>query len=36
MHVKKNPAIIRLEDMGKIKESEILAYLGDRLSIKVP
>lgn len=32
--VKKNPAIIRLENMGKKKEVEILADLEQRLSIK--
>jgi len=32
--VKKNPAIIRLENMGKMKESEIVDELERRLSIK--
>jgi len=32
--VKKNPAIIRLEDMGKRRESEIVNYLKGRLTIK--
>ena len=32
--VKKNPAIIRLENMGKMKEVDILSELRDRLSIK--
>ena len=32
--VKKNPAIIRLENMGKMKEVDVLSELRDRLSIK--
>lgn len=32
--VKKNPAIIRLENMGKMKEASILKELSERLSIK--
>ena len=32
--VKKNPAIIRLENMGKMKEPDILNKLEERLSIK--
>ena len=32
--VKKNPAIIRLEDMGKMKEVDILTDLRQSLSIK--
>ena len=32
--VKKNPAIIRLENMGKTKEADILTELNERLSIK--
>lgn len=32
--VKKDPAIIRLENMGKMKEVDILAHLKHRLSIK--
>jgi alkylhydroperoxidase/carboxymuconolactone decarboxylase family protein YurZ len=32
--VKKNPAIIRIENMGKMKEDEILEFLTTKLSIK--
>lgn len=34
--VKKNPAIISLENMGKMMESEVLKHLGQKLSIEVP
>jgi len=32
--VKRNPAIIRLENMGKMNEGEIKAELRNRLSLK--
>lgn len=34
--VKKNPAIISLENMGKMMESEVLKHLGQKLSIEAP